>query len=45
MNELGIPFNILFDNILEITSVSMTPKIIIASTAIVALIDCIAPIK
>lgn len=43
MKELGIPFKIVFDSILEISKVSTTPKIIIASTANVALIDCIAP--
>lgn len=45
MKELGIPFNIVFDNILEVIRVNITPKIIIASTAKVDAIDCIAPVK
>lgn len=45
IKELGIPFNIVFDSILEIIRVNITPKIIIASTANVDAIDCIAPVK
>lgn len=45
MNELGIPFNIVFDNILEINSVSNTPKIIINNTANVDIKDCISVAK
>ena len=45
IKELGIPFNIVFDNILEIISVSTTPKTIIKSTANVDTNDCIAPVK
>ena len=45
MNELVIPFNIVLDNILEISKVSTTPKIIIPSTASVDIKDCIAPAK
>ena len=45
INEFGIPFNIVFDNILEISNVSTTPKIIIESTANVDIIDLIAPTK
>lgn len=41
INELGIPFNIVFDNILEISKVSITPKIIINNTAKVDAKDCI----
>lgn len=42
INELGIPFNIVFDNILEISKVSTTPKIIINNTAKVDTKDCIS---
>lgn len=45
IKELGIPFNIVFDNIFEIISVNTTPKIIIESTANVDINDCIAPVK
>ena len=45
INELGIPFNIVFDSILEISKVSTTPKIIIANTAKVDTKDCIHYVK
>ena len=45
MKDVGIPLSIVLDNILEISKVSTTPKIIIASTASVDAKDCIAPVK
>ena len=45
IKDVGIPFNIVLDNILEISKVSTTPKMIIPSTASVDIKDCIAPAK
>lgn len=45
MNDDGIPFKIVLDNILEISNVSTIPKIIIPSTAMVAAKDFIPPVK
>lgn len=39
MNELGIPFNIVFDNIFDVVSVNTIPNIITASTVNVDIID------
>ena len=44
-NDDGIPFKIVFDKIFDVTSVSNIPSKIIAKTAIVDEIDCIAPVK
>lgn len=45
INDDGIPFKIVLDNILEISSVSTIPKIIMQSTAMVAAKDFIPPVK
>lgn len=45
INEDGIPFRIVFDNILEISNVSIIPNKIIPSTETVATKDCIPPVK
>ena len=45
INEFGIPFKIVFDNIFEVSSVSTIPNKIIPSTESVATKDCIPPVK
>lgn len=45
MNEFGIPFNIVFDNIFDIINVSIIPNIITISTVNVDTIDENIPVK
>lgn len=45
INDVDIPFKTVFDNILDINNVNITPNIIIPNTDRVATNDCIPPAK